>query len=221
MDLKKTAAIILIIAGALSLIFGIICFAKSVGYTEKNEQYGGDAYTGIQNAGAQTANNVYNGNSIMRFGFGCILLVGGLALIAVGLRGLTEENNYPTQFGNSPYQKERAYSPVPVNPVNNPKPKPSWLNDAKITGKSTTLSSSPNRAGSALIEKMENVTIHNKTDIHSLNEALHLLSDEELVQNLTKQLSSLSQESVPYVSEILIGPESAVRPALEALINKD
>ena len=48
-------------------------------------QYGGDAYTGIQNASAQTATNIVNLASIQKIGFGSILLVAGCVLIIVGI----------------------------------------------------------------------------------------------------------------------------------------
>ena len=45
------------------LFAGIVFFFYSsfgdIGSTEYNTEYGGDAYTGIQNAAAQTASNVY------------------------------------------------------------------------------------------------------------------------------------------------------------------
>ncbi len=49
----------LIILGFLLLIIGIVSACLSVnGVSVATERYGGDAYTGIQNASAKTANNV-------------------------------------------------------------------------------------------------------------------------------------------------------------------
>lgn len=52
-----------IFVSILVLIAGIVFFFYSsfgdIGSTEYNTEYGGDAYTGIQNAAAQTASNVY------------------------------------------------------------------------------------------------------------------------------------------------------------------
>ena len=52
-----------IFVSILVLIAGIVFFFYSsysnIGSTEYNCEYGGDAYTGIQNAAAQTASNVY------------------------------------------------------------------------------------------------------------------------------------------------------------------
>ena len=59
-------------------------------YVSKN-YYGGDAYTGIQHAAAETGQNVRDLARINRFGFGSILLIGGLALIAFGIPGNNKE----------------------------------------------------------------------------------------------------------------------------------
>ena len=65
-----------IIVGIISIILAIVCFASDTGDWEKESTYGGDAYTGIQNAGAVTANNVRCVAQIASFGFGSILLIG-------------------------------------------------------------------------------------------------------------------------------------------------
>lgn len=70
-----------IISGILSVIFGIIMFAKDVGYYESSSSYGGDAYTGIQNAAAQTANNVKALSEIAKTGFAFFLIALGLIAI--------------------------------------------------------------------------------------------------------------------------------------------
>ena len=70
-----------IISGILSVIFGIIMFGKDVGYYEVSSSYGGDAYTGIQNAAAQTANNVKALSEITKNGFAFFLIAVGLIAI--------------------------------------------------------------------------------------------------------------------------------------------
>jgi len=60
-------------------------FTKDDGAWERSEAYGGDAYTGIQNAAAQTANNVQALARIARFGFGSVLTVGGAAMVVCGI----------------------------------------------------------------------------------------------------------------------------------------
>lgn len=47
--------------------------------------YGGDAYTGMQNASAETGCNVYKGNQIMQKGFKYTFILVGLGFLAVGL----------------------------------------------------------------------------------------------------------------------------------------
>lgn len=52
----------------------MLCFPKGVGSYANNMQYGGDAYTGIQNAAAQTARNVKALATIAKDGFGFVLM---------------------------------------------------------------------------------------------------------------------------------------------------
>lgn len=70
-----------IISGIISAIFGIIMFGMSVGGYESTSSYRGDAYTGIQNAAAQTANNVKALASIAKSGFAFLLIALGLISI--------------------------------------------------------------------------------------------------------------------------------------------
>ncbi len=70
-----------IISGIISIIFGVVMFFKDVGAYEFSSTYGGDAYTGIQNAAAQTANNVKALSEITRMGDGFLLIVLGLIAI--------------------------------------------------------------------------------------------------------------------------------------------
>ena len=69
------------ISGLLSTVLGIVSFCLEDGLYESSITYGGDAYTGIQNAAAQTANNLIYIGDICKFGFGSVLLVAGLVLI--------------------------------------------------------------------------------------------------------------------------------------------
>lgn len=70
-----------IVLGLLAIVLGIMVFSQSVGYYEGNSTYGGDAYTGIQNAAAQTANNIKYVGEMIRFALGSLLLVLGLAML--------------------------------------------------------------------------------------------------------------------------------------------
>lgn len=108
--MKKSKSILLIVAGGISILLGLICFARNVGYPETRSIYGGDAYTGIQNAAAKTATNVVLLSQTVKFGFGSLLLVGGLALIAVGIPEGRKVKDTPVP---SPRQTDRT-EPRPV-----------------------------------------------------------------------------------------------------------
>ena len=92
--------------GILAIIFAIVVFSGGGGgvsnmdtgtYTSYN-YYGGDAYTGIQQAAADTARNVQSLARIVRTGFqgvsgaglGYLLLIIGFALIVYSLHTLNE-----------------------------------------------------------------------------------------------------------------------------------
>lgn len=83
--------ILLILVGIVSIGLSITCFNADDGiYVEKN-YYGGDAYTGIQHAAAETGQNVRDLIQNTNKGFGSILLVGGLALVAAGIPSKKKE----------------------------------------------------------------------------------------------------------------------------------
>lgn len=69
------------VTGLVSAILGIVAYCLDSGSYESSVTYGGDAYTGIQNAAAQTANNLTDLADICKFGFGSILLITGIILI--------------------------------------------------------------------------------------------------------------------------------------------
>lgn len=79
--LNAVAAVGGILSGILSFIFGIIMLSQGVGSYANNMQYGGDAYTGIQNAAAQTARNVKALATIAKDGFGFLLMAAGLIAV--------------------------------------------------------------------------------------------------------------------------------------------
>ncbi len=87
--MKKGIAVLFVLVGLLAVILGFCAFGKDTGYYENSNKYGGDAYTGIQNAAAQTANNVQDLAEATTFGFGSILLVGGIVLVLVGINNLS------------------------------------------------------------------------------------------------------------------------------------
>lgn len=79
---KKVFSIVGMVSGALSAIFGIIVLGMPTGGWESNLSYGGDAYTGIQNAAAQTANNVQTLTESINAAGGYLLLALGLGMIS-------------------------------------------------------------------------------------------------------------------------------------------
>ena len=68
-------------AGVLSIIFGFVLRSASTGLYELSNEYGGEAYTGIQNAAAQTANNVTDLAEVVRDGISYLLIAVGLIVI--------------------------------------------------------------------------------------------------------------------------------------------
>ena len=89
--MKKKAALLIII-GILAIALSIVSFCMDAGYDISYQQYGGDAYTGMQNASARTANNVVYLCKVVKFGFGSILLVSGLTLIVAGIGAVTKDD---------------------------------------------------------------------------------------------------------------------------------
>ena len=82
---KNFRTILLCAVGIISIALSIKCYSfKDLDYESKSA-YGGDAFTGIQNAAATTSKNVKELASIIQFGFGSLLLVNGLTLLAFGL----------------------------------------------------------------------------------------------------------------------------------------
>ena len=78
---KKLLKIFGIILGVLAIVLAIVIFTQDVGYYESNHSYGGDAYTGIQNASAQAANNIMYVGELIRFSIGSLMLVMGLGML--------------------------------------------------------------------------------------------------------------------------------------------
>lgn len=78
-------SILIILVGITSIVLSICCFSLSTGSVVQNITYGGDAYTGMQNASAQAATNIVELASITKIGFGSILLVVGMLLVIIGI----------------------------------------------------------------------------------------------------------------------------------------
>ena len=80
----KISCVLGMLSGALSAVFGLTTLGMNTGYWESNSSYGGDAYTGIQNAAAQTANNVLYLSRIVAQGLGFLMIALGLIAILMG-----------------------------------------------------------------------------------------------------------------------------------------
>ena len=76
---------LLIVLALASFLAAILIFGMNTGYYESNISYGGDAYTGIQNAAAQTANNITYMAEILRGSFGTLFALLGGGLLSTGL----------------------------------------------------------------------------------------------------------------------------------------
>ena len=70
------------IAGAIAIVRGSEISDRWAGDTVRDMTYGGDAYTGIQNAAAQTANNVHALTFTVQTAASALLTVFGIALLA-------------------------------------------------------------------------------------------------------------------------------------------
>ena len=79
--MKKVFSYIGTCAGILSIILSFAVFRYELDEGAEFISYGGDAYTGIQNAAALTADNVTRLSLIIQFGTFAILFVLGLFMI--------------------------------------------------------------------------------------------------------------------------------------------
>ena len=123
-----------IVSGIIAIVFAFNIKGMSIGSYESNEYYGGDAYTGIQQASAQAANNVQDLARIVRTGFFALFLVIGIALICFFITRLIKEladTAVPVNTGRSDYEKSvlelltDLNKPVPETvPANEPAREP-------------------------------------------------------------------------------------------------
>ena len=123
---KKILAIILIVAALAAIILGVVTMTKAeklyTGRWTSHETYGGDAYTGIQNAAADTAGNVQSGNVILNdinknvcFGLGSILIVIGLTLAAFAVAFLLGKKDEPAPVKSASVATSGTFTPKSVD----------------------------------------------------------------------------------------------------------
>ena len=94
------------ITGILSTILSIVCYQMVPGFSESAKTYGGDAYTGIQNAASQTACNVRWLAEIVRFGLGSILLIAGIILIILAIT--SKMNDFSGQYSKKYFENKET-----------------------------------------------------------------------------------------------------------------
>lgn len=125
--MKLAKDIVKLIGGAASSIWGIKVLNMYIGGWESFSTYGGDAYTGIQNASAQAANNIRELANIARTGLGGILLIGGAVLALLSLLdiiSISKEN--ASKKANAivnnqvPNQQTKFVQVVPQQPESRP-----------------------------------------------------------------------------------------------------
>ncbi len=145
MKRSSTGPVFCIIAGALAILFAILVMTSAgssagsrvsgldTGTRTSYSYYGGDAYTGIQQAAADTARNVKalgeivkagfrdmregNGDPSMRYGISALLAVTGLALIGAAVARLAENRSraaFEQQVLMLLVHGQEAAAPVPA-----------------------------------------------------------------------------------------------------------
>ena len=111
-NITKIAAILLLVAGLIALVFAVQTLTADTGSLESNTTYGGDAYTGIQNAAAQTARNVKKLTELCTKAFGGILLALSFAFFGFGVRFFALDAKAPAAGENTP---SAAPAPAPAS----------------------------------------------------------------------------------------------------------
>ena len=126
--MKKLSSYAFLLIGIAAVVFSIVMFSLDVGSYESNQYYGGDAYTGIQQAAAQSANNVQALAVIAKLGFGFVLLTAGLTLIALFLRAsVSEPAEQPSVEPSTPQPPVQPVQPVqPTQPQPQPPVAPTY-----------------------------------------------------------------------------------------------
>ena len=125
-SLKTAAGVFLILGSVLSLIFAIISFAQNNGFYVISHTYGGDAYTGIQHAAADTGNNVKALAEAVSFCFGALFLILTVVLFAFALKCFGDaktshippvSTQTPSVYPQTPVSAPSVYPQTPTGPV--------------------------------------------------------------------------------------------------------
>lgn len=83
--MRYIKSLIFVVAALCSFYFSHKCFDERAGSYVSEKTYGGDAYTGIQNAAAIAAKNAADVAEIVQKGFGYIFIVSGIILLGVAV----------------------------------------------------------------------------------------------------------------------------------------
>ena len=100
--LKAFASIGGMVVGLAATISSFRIFSIWPGTTIGFESYGGDAYTGIQNAAASTGNNVIYLAQVCEQGLGMLLLMLGLAMFFFFLHEFLADIERKTPYEKTP-----------------------------------------------------------------------------------------------------------------------
>lgn len=83
--MKILRSILLALIGIACIMNGIQVYKSDIGGMASYKEYGGDAYTGIQNAEVQTGGLVRIQSDILAKGLGSIMIFGGLTIIVFAI----------------------------------------------------------------------------------------------------------------------------------------
>lgn len=103
---EKIRNILFLIIGVLSIIFAIKIGGLSTGSFEMPLSYGGDAYTGIQNACAGAANNAIDVANILQQGYKYCLIIAGFVLVSIGGTSLFKVSETKPQAIDTPAEEK-------------------------------------------------------------------------------------------------------------------
>ena len=111
---SSAIAVLLIIVGVMSLIFGIIVLTMENGSTGSSATFGADFYNYVNNNAARSATNVRNLTSVVKLGFGFGLIIAGLitALSAAYKLASKQRETYVPKAGQ--YHTEPAPEAAPA-----------------------------------------------------------------------------------------------------------
>ncbi len=83
--MKILRSILLTILGFCLILCGSDVLNMNIGHAELRQNYGGDAYTGIQNAECTTGQLIILQSDIISYGLGCIMIFGGITMIVFAI----------------------------------------------------------------------------------------------------------------------------------------